>query len=105
MTDDELRAAVLEAIIQRGLTAPGAFAARYGVPLTDLTLVAALTLLNSPARVQEWLAVDDPTPCVWVPLSVRTYLAVFGLSQESGETDDAFVRRARVILKSMSGQV
>jgi len=95
--DDTPLADVLAAALHaRGITTPQAFHAAFGIPPGVLTAAAALVLVNTPRWVAEWwLAVDDPTPCVWVPDAVRQYAAVFGLVQEAGERDDTFVRRAR----------
>lgn len=97
--DTPLADALATALHARGITTPQAFHAAFGIPPGVLTAAAALVLVNTPRWVTEWwLAVDDPTPCVWVPDAVRQYAAVFGLVQEPGESDDTFVQRLRVSL-------
>ncbi len=92
--DTALADALATALHERGITTPEAFREAFGIPSGSLTASAALVLVTTPRWVtQWWLAVDDPTPCVWVPEAVRRYAAVFGLVQEAEESDDAFARR------------
>jgi len=94
--DTALADALATALHERGITTPEAFRQAFGISPGSLTASAALVLVNTPRWVPEWwLAVDDPTPCVWVPEVVRRYVAVFGLVQRAGESDDTFVRRLR----------
>ena len=97
--DTALADALATALHERSITTPEAFRQAFGISPGSLTASAALVLVNTPRWVPEWwLAVDDPTPCVWIPEVVRRYAAVFGFVQEAGESDDAFARRLRVSL-------
>lgn len=103
--DTPLADALTTALHERGITTPEAFRETFGIPPGALTAAAALVLVRTPRWVPEWwLAVDDPTPCVWVPDVVRRYVAVFGLVQKAGESDDTFVRRARAALSRQRDQ-
>jgi len=99
--DPSAEDALAAALMERGITTPEAFSEAFHIAPAMLTPAAALVLITAPGWVTgQWLGVDDPTPCVWVPDAVRRYAAVFCVVQESGESDDAFIRRLRSVLRN-----
>jgi len=77
-----------------GITSAADFTARFGIAPAMLTASAALALVMTPAWVTDiWIPHAGRTPVAWVPAAVRTYAAVFGITQHEGESDHGVTMR------------
>ncbi len=82
------------------IAGPEEFRKRYGIVPATLNATAALTLVKTPAWVREiWLPNSGATPVLYVPQAVRAFAAVYGITQDEGESDHAFNNRLTVAIR------